>query len=295
MLLLICGCDQFFGLRNTVQVDAPPPTDAPDAQYFDAGLDAPFTCPTDGSVPVFLPQLHQDVLQDCFTYKVTSTGRAASLCTNDDGTPAYVGVGPIDGTLSPALGVPIPAVGSGDFFTDVWITTAPAGDILIVAGYFSTTPRMFRYQEQGNGTWAQISDFGLAVNGAPTMSGMSEGANPHVIRYDTAANFQELVDDGSNTWTTIITPSYAPADLGVGVHTYPQLSADGLRLTFVGSPPGTTGPQRIYYTSRAAITGRFAPAVPLSGVPFIADALMDPLCSRVYVSGLASVWFAQRK
>jgi len=50
----------------------------------------------------------------------------------------------------------------------------------------------------------------------------------------------------------------------------------------------------VMYSSRPTIQDRFGIAQPLEGVPLTLDHLNDD-CSRVYFSGLESVFFVQRR
>jgi hypothetical protein len=126
------------------------------------------------------------------------------------------------------------------------------------------------------------------------LSGLTTGPNRHLIQYTTSSYFEELIDDGSNTWATLVSPPITDIELGVTTHGSPRLSADGLRLVFLGSPAGANTPQRLYYTDRATISDRFRPADLLPGVPENSDAFMDNNCARVYAAGLGSMFFSQR-
>ena len=199
----------------------------------------------------------------------------------------------MDHAPAPASGLPSLVADPQNGLTKAWVV--PEGDIVIVAGSVAGTPRFTRFQHQSDDTWLQISDLGIAANFGFTMGGLTAGPTPHLIRYDSNADFQEVIDDGSNTWATNVMPSYSRAELGVGnVLTNPYLSADGLRMTFIGSPPGANSPQAVYYTDRPTIADRFRAAEVLPGVPLEAEAFLDPTCARVYLEALGSIFFEQR-
>ena len=55
-VLLGCGCNQVFGLRETQPIDA---------QQFDAAIDAPYACPPPGTQPAFAASLQQVIAKYC--------------------------------------------------------------------------------------------------------------------------------------------------------------------------------------------------------------------------------------
>ena len=69
LLALLAGCNQVFGLKETV------PTDA---QQFDAPPDAAFTCPPPGSQPAFAAILRQAVTKNCVSYTTSITANRAA-------------------------------------------------------------------------------------------------------------------------------------------------------------------------------------------------------------------------
>jgi hypothetical protein len=273
-VVLLCACNSILGLRSTQPFDA---------AYFDHPLDSPFSCPAAGNTPSFAPLGHRDIIKPCSMYtSSTSANRAAALCS--DAMYPYVAVGPIDGPLAPAYGVDTPPGTSSDAIRRVWIT--PEGDVLILAEAVSSSLQWRRFQLQPDGSWAQIPDLGLQNIFGSLMSGVTRGPMPRLVWYApnvATQQFQELGDDGSNTWQSVI-GNYTHADLNVDTMTDPQLSADGLRLIFLGAAPGATSSQ-LFYTDRATLTDRFRAAEPLSGAPYTIDAFLDDDCARLFYTG----------
>ena len=76
LVLLLCGCNQVFGLQETGQLDA---------AFFDAPADAPYACPPLGTAPRFAPQLTQFLVQRCDGYSGVTSGRAGASCKDGDG------------------------------------------------------------------------------------------------------------------------------------------------------------------------------------------------------------------
>ena len=71
-LLFVCGCNQVFGLRETVAIDA---------QQFDAPLDAPYACPAIGLQPAFGKILHQSIPKNCVSYTTSRSTRTGTRCS----------------------------------------------------------------------------------------------------------------------------------------------------------------------------------------------------------------------
>jgi hypothetical protein len=279
-VVVSCGCNGILGLGSTVAIDG---------RLFDTPIDSPYSCPATGTTPHFSPTVHRDIAQNCVEYTIsTTTGRAAAACS-DPGQPPYIGDGAIDGSLAPASG--IASITSPDSIAGVWLV--PEGDVVIVAGLVAGTARFRRFQRAADGSWSSITDLNISANSGFTMSGLTRGPAPHLVRYDINAEFEELGDDGSNMWATHVA-TFTRSTLGVGtVLTYPHLSGDGLRLLFIASPIGSSQ-QHVFYTDRARLGDPFRPADRLDELPVAIDTFLTDDCSRVYFTTGNEIGYAQR-
>ena len=69
--------------------------------------------------------------------------------------------------------------------------------------------------------------------------------------------------------------------------------ADGLRLVFVGQGVDTNFAQT-FYADRAQLADPFVQAVPLASAPVAYDPFLTTDCSRLYTSGLGSIFYARQ-
>jgi len=278
IVIAMCGCNQVFDLDSTRFVEPP-------REFFDAPIDAPFACPADSSTPRFSPLLRQVIAQDCKDY-ITSTEaqRAMALCVDLDTYELRAAEGPIDGVLTP-----VPGLDDASFALQ-FLRLAPEGNELI-AVYYATSRYEFRtYRRQSDATWTRAADFGTTT-AYLDISGPTRGPNRHVMQTGFDQKLHEFVQDAGGQWTEVT--SYTASELGVTYPAAPKLSSDGLRLMMTTTPPTSTI-VRVMYSSRPTIQDRFGIAQPLEGVPKTLDAHMNDDCSRVYFSGLESVFFVQR-
>jgi hypothetical protein len=260
-LLALVGCNQVFG-NHAVEQDPNP--------IFDAPLDAPFRCTEIGTSPEFSPLLHQYGVLNC-TYYAEVGGEAIGLCNNE------VEVGPIGGELQPAVG--IITDGSPD------PRLSPDGSYMLVGGNFANRVDLYRR----NGDWTLVGSTGLDslvlgniihVGGADRIleTEISEGV------------LKELVFDGNLSWTPIAT--HDASELGVTLKSA-WLTSDGLRLVGGAGEPDDADGGHIYYSDRASIGDSFRTAdkleIPMPPIPAMTDD-----CARIYMTGLGSVFFAQR-
>jgi hypothetical protein len=86
--------------------------------------------------------------------------------------------------------------------------------------------------------------------------------------------------------------SYTPAELGVAAAHSPMLTPDGLHVVFVGTD--SAAKSGMYYADRADTSARFSTGRLLVGVPVVDGAYVPEDCSRIYLSGLGSVFYAPR-
>lgn len=271
--LLACACNDIYGIRSTGLVDA---------RYFDAGIDAPFACPPAPETPQFSRNLIQAVLQPVYGYTTsTVTGRATGIDNN-------VGVveGPIDSTMTLAKGLANPiGCDSCAYFVSPRIT--PEGDgIYVLKAAFDA--HILLYQPT-DGTWLQTQDFGLAS----ALGSVTRGPVRHMITVDGAGNLREYALTDSGTLTQSDPVPYSPADLGVGSFPHgSMLTPDGLHMIFVAQDDKSK--EHVYYADRPDVGARFSMGRLMPEIPAVDEAYMTEDCSRIYLPGLGSVFYAPR-
>ncbi len=277
MVVALWACNQTFGLYETQQI----------REFFDAPLDAPFTCPAIGVAPEFSTILHQYAAQDCESLTISgSRGRAAGSCI-DSSFQSYVYVGPSDGLLVEIPNQPIPPP-----YTQFPRLT-PEGDELFVTPYSGTGlyGNLELHHLYDDGTWSAAIDTHVPTGATPdTISTPTSIAiGRRVLRFVPGdQTLHELLDDGSGTnWVEVASFPIDTKPFGM------KLSPDGLRLVFRAVVSTTS---TISYADRAAVGTPFNPSVPLVGAPpsGVLDVYMNDDCSRIYFTGVGSMFYEQR-
>jgi hypothetical protein len=270
-LVALCGCNSVLGVHSTEKRDAAMP-------YYDAPFDAPFACPPLGTAPRFTNVLRQAVFQDCTDYTTSAAaGLAVASCSN------AISAGPIDMPLT----VIVPLSTSVQYYRP---RLSPEGDAILMFVYDTTSGQHFEEFREVGGTWTLTEILPFAVAG-DIISAPTRSPNRHVLVVGTDASLHEMADQGGNVWTeTAVHPN---SELGVGNLGPPYLSTDGLRLMMGAVPQGGTMLLAMY-TDRDALDQPFRPAVPLVGVPGALDGFMTEDCSRIYMSGLESIFYVQQ-
>ncbi|MDB4958622.1 MAG: hypothetical protein JWO36_6191 [Myxococcales bacterium] len=285
-MFALCACNQIFGLKQVVERDAGVP-------FFDGAPDAPYACPPYGQRPFFGHGLFEAVAQRCTSYAIGGTDadpHAMGLCS-DPNVP--VGYGPADAPLSPvAFKIP-------DMTTLRSVRLAPEGDLAVVTIDNPYAPlTSFEVYKPTADAWTSAGVIATATYGcfgcAPVIvSTPTRGPNRHVVAYDYNQKLLfELEDQGAYPWVQV--SAQAIGDLGPMYIGSPiSLSADGLRMVFYANAGADFG---IYYADRMALSSPFEPAVWLSNLPHTSgtDPFLTQNCSRLYISGLDSVFFAKQ-
>lgn len=248
-LVVLCGCNQTFGLHRTQPVDGPSP-------------DAPFHCPPIGTAPAFSRLIRQSVFQDCDHLTISpDSGIAMAECF---APMSFIGSGPIDGQLAPVAELS-PALR--------YPRLSPDGNELLLQ-LSSTAIGVF--ERGSSGAWslgAQITIVAGDQFSTPTR------APRHLILATRLDNLvHELVEDPAG-WTEVA--SYPWATLGVTDMQGLDLSPDGFRLVFTGTA-GTNLDYQMLYADRPSQDARFGPAVPIAGAPVEYDPFLTEDCSRLY-------------
>jgi len=271
-LLLLCGCNQVFGLRETI---------ANDAQLFDAPPDAPYACPAAGAQPQFSKVLQQSLAKNCISYTTSPTAdRAVAYCLDLDA----IADGPVDGDLQLAE---MPAPDKLD-----WPRLTPEGDETWARRRGSTaTFAVYRWESEHR--WTHVRDLAISNTGRDdiiTAPSRRVGGKRRFLRHAFSEfKVYEYEDDG--TTTSVVRTYDIAGDLGVYFVQFPNLDADGLRLVFVGQAP-TSNITQTFYADRARLADSFSSASALGTAPVAYDPFLTPDCSRLYTSGLGSIFYA---
>lgn len=265
-LFALGACNWAHDLAPTQLVDAP-------------GPDAPARCTTDGPPPFSL-RVTQAVIQSCADYTVHE-GTAIAACGSLTAT--TLAAGPLDGPLAPLAITPTVA---GAYLTAPRLT--PDGDLLVHQEVLPGRTAIASFYQQDEG-WRWRADLPFALGAFERVGMPSRGPRRHVMvtRID---RVEEAIEDDTGTWTTTTLPFAA---LGVTrVKSAIHLSADGLRAVFADSAD-TPSALAIRYAVRARIDTPFAGSYPLA-VPAAQDPFLTEDCSRLYFSGLDSIFYAQQ-
>lgn len=267
LLVWACACNWAYGLDPTQLADAP-------------GPDAPPRCTTDGP-PAFSPRVTQAVVQPCHDYTIHEH-TAIAAC----GGPfqLVLGEGPIDAPLRPIDIAPTRAEA-----TLVSPRFTPEGELLVHQQTIDRISIASIYRRDGE-AWTWSYDLPFALERFELAGMPSRGPQRHLMVSRTT-QFEEAIDDGTGTWTTAVWPATI---LGVDrLHGPINLSRDGLRAVFVGTS-GDTALTR--YATRPQIDVPFAGSyvldVPVASPP---DNFLTEDCSRLYFSGLDSIFYAPQR
>jgi hypothetical protein len=265
---VLAGCNQFFELRETREVDA---------AYFDAPLDAPFACPPIGTPPTFGRLVYQATSGRCRQYAVSDTG-AIAVCQDSAGSPDRISEGPVGGDLVTAMGF-----AAGDSNPRI----SPEGDVVLVTRYIpdNPTPRQIlsRYQRDA-ASWSFVGDLPVTIPRLEvpwTISSPTRGPDPRMlVRVPGSPNLLRELD----VTTGSMLAEYTPTDLGLdGFASGPVLSADGLRFVMSGFRGGEW---LLFYGDRPDIGQRFGVLVVLNTLSATNPSHLPDDCSRLYFTGL---------
>lgn len=279
LVLGLCGCNQIFGLGRT--------NSAPiDAVYFDAPTDAPFTCPPIGTTPHFATDPHQVVYEDCDQYELTSDGTLALLtCVG------AISQGPPTGPF-----VAIPELASDSATQRQNVRMSPDGDQLILQEQ-SAGPQFVRYTHGSDGAWIRgdvLAWPSTLASSVYSVSTQTRGLPRRFLAVDNDGYLDEVIDDGTSQLQ--FQRRYLQGELGVFNFTQPMLSPDGLRVVLYGTHPQPDGSvlQAVWYSDRPSLDVDFRPFEALPDVPIVQDTFFAEDCSRLYFSGIGSIWYVQR-
>ncbi|HSD89398.1 MAG TPA: hypothetical protein VLB44_17835 [Kofleriaceae bacterium] len=266
LLTLLLGCNQIYGLDKTQPIDA---------AYFDA---PPATCPALGTPPVFGQDFQQVVFQPCSDYTLSSSGRALARCNR------VISEGPIGGALVGAVGLEQTADLTYDH-----PRLHPDGQSVVVRMIDRTVPRTsFGVFARTDAGWGKTSEFSVPYQ---MLGSSTPSRDNHVLVVASGGGLRELADDGAGTWNEVLVHDFA--ELGItSLGDQVDLSADGLRLIFIGTAIGKSS-VNLLYADRAAETERFSTATPMPSVEYLPNGFLTEDCGRLYFSGLGTVFYVE--
>ena len=272
--VMLCACNQVYGLE---------PTATRDAAYFDAPIDAPFSCPPLGAPLAFSPKLSQLAL-DCAFYTASTTKNVALASCRDAADVLHVSIGPVDGPFTPlaAVGTPTPSLELSQ------PQLAFDGDLFLLHGYdISSNVSEVRVYRDAGGTWVRGGDFPapLAVTTNP-----SRAPGRRVVYQLAPTDVREMYENADETWSP--GPAHPVAMLGVPDARVMWLSPDARRMLFAVNAQSTETAY-LAFTERASTADSFGPHTRLD-LPLVFDPFILEDCSRIYFSGLRSVFYAQQ-
>jgi hypothetical protein len=286
-ILLVCGCNQIFGIDRTVSLDAAT-----------ADAASPPKCPDIGTAPTFSGELRQLQTKRCYAY-VPSDTRALATCL----LPNFLSElrsGPVDGELAPAT------INSIDPITP---RLAPEGDFFVAIGPPTATglPTMAEYALVGD-TWTLQRT--TQVNGMD-FSTPSRGPKRRVIYLDfdpimqVPTNALVELEQTSTGWVFKNSVSYDKITPTTYWIQSLSLSADGLRLLFInqidmqptglGDPPMLEGGPTVFYADRVSLDVPFEKFQPLTAVPTGVDwPYLTQDCGKIYFAALDTVFYLKQ-
>ena len=263
MLLALVGCNQLLDLRQTKTVDA---------AFFDAPTD--LGCPIDRA-PQFSRLLTQVVQQPVTHYTVTTSGRAIGACI-DPNYRYHLCEGPVDGVLAAVSLSPSPD-GPYSFVPRL----SQDGQRIYLKTDVST---LLAFRRNSDGTWSQITPPGLPPTTAflSPIAGTSGG--DRFLLTGNGLSFEEWTDEGGTWHMTAVHPK---TEFGVEFSSL-TMTADGLEALLFDN-------QLVHYTTRDAVDRPFRTAVAIMGLPRTSTLYLTDDCSRVYATGLGSIFYVHRE
>jgi hypothetical protein len=283
LVLTVCaGCNQWYRLDST-QLEP-----QRDAAYFDAPIDAPFTCPPPGGSLEFSRLLHQ-IPQTCNTFELTAAMDIATAYCSDQ-MPSQISSGPVDGPLKPNAS--LVSIGSNVLDNP---HLAPEGDQLFVRNWDRNTVVGFvRVYDRTGDSFTLAHDVTMA---GTTWDSFVKFGRPSAgpirrmfLQNPSSSSLTEVSIDGSGVATAMHTYSYD--ELGTTyVFTMPSLSSDGLRIVFEASLGSING---IVYSDRASIDDVFRAGTLVPDIPPTVDPFLTEDCARLYFSAIGNVFWVKR-
>jgi hypothetical protein len=285
-LLLLCSCNSILGLETTRQEHV----------FFDAMPDAPFGCPASGP-PAFSPAFTQILSgDDCHGYTTSRTTQTATAqCTIDITllTPVIL-QGPADSNqiapagFDPALTNPMVEPKLAPDGDELWVAE-PDGSTGSQILYYQPSPPVNGMPQWITPTLVLSSPDPFIRVGTPTRAGTSR----RVMYLDSSNLVHELAQQPDGSWTD--TPLMQKSKIETfSATSAPNLTPDGMHMVFAGSLSSANNRLGVVYAARASLDVPFTfdDMAIVDGAP---DQATTPFltedCSRVYFSGLSSVFY----
>jgi hypothetical protein len=277
-LVALFGCNQVLGIGPSVLADA---------QQYDSPLDAPYACPSAGTSPRFARNLHQVTTTNCNDYTFSAeANRSTGWCLDPTGTTVGIWEGTYDmDDMHPAVGFDTPGI---DVY-DPRLT--PEGDQLYVKVIQGVNTRIVVYQRDPGG-WMPDHNVAALVSNADQVASVSRGPTRRlfIIRN---YSLREVEVDATGASTELA--PYTEVSFGLTSIFNPRVTADGLRLVVSGTSSSIPR-MALYVASRPDLASRFGPATVIENIPSTtASASLSTDCSRLYFSGLESVFYVQQQ
>lgn len=267
--IIACGCNQVFGLRETV---LPPP-------------DAPPSCPAPGAPLQFASGSVGVVSESCVGYThSTSANLAVAACVQAGGY--IIKEGALDASALVEAGL-TPSIAGATFDQ---VALSRDGAQLYVRQVASAASTFLRYRRTGDRWGSPEAAFAMAQLMTNDSIGVPSDDNGDGRRLVVGSTISllELVEDASGMWRFRRESLFA--DLGVSYVAQPNLSPDALRVVFYGTRTQSGGAM---YSERATRDATFGPARAISGIPSSAQTpFMTDDCGRLYYSTTNAVVYA---
>jgi hypothetical protein len=269
-LVLLCACDQLFGLQTTIQIDA---------QFFDAPADAPFACPPIGTTPQYNPYVTLIAANGCVMYSPSfGTGHGVGLCDGD------IYEGPFEGPMKLVV-----ANSDPNSFLDLPRLSLDGKHLYVRKTSFSTgVTSILAYASDSNGNWTPAPSPGLPAQPNLWFSTFVRAVDGDRVMLSTPGG--GTLDEWTNAggaWHQLAT--HPATELGVQSVDVTTITSDGLRLLFRDASVLDEDPQ--LYSDRPDQSSPFRPGQPLAGVPpRLGDATMADDCSHVFFTGLSALF-----
>ncbi|MBL0217093.1 MAG: hypothetical protein IPQ07_24870 [Myxococcales bacterium] len=283
VLVVLCACNPVFGLKPTTEE---PPIDA---QFFDAPIDAPFTCWAPSSPPpTFSRALHQLIQPErCSEYTIAGD-RAAATCLATGQYRIYQGV--VDGPLTPIATLDDTPQ---DRFEHPRM--APEGGLLFVRKVpkLGTSPptTIVAYRSNASHDWSPAFTVTPSLGYSETFGTPSLGPKRRMMIVGGPSIMREVEIDDAGTMTTIRLYDSTNFPFN-GLPIAPNLSPDGLRMTTYA---GINNLYAMYVADRASLDQPFT--AQKIDLPLVYDSFLTRDCNRIYfsVTDLGTVFFVERE
>jgi hypothetical protein len=273
VLLALCACNQVFGSDAVRLVDA---------HYFDGLIDGATHCPATGQTPVFSPQLHAAIDQNCRGYQISSDrGSAIAECSSGNTVAIFEGAQDQSLTQVPTL----PTSDENTVF-DV-ARLSPEGDLIILTTFdlTTTTTAVHTFTRDATG-WTPGAD--LPFPQFNTVSPPSRGPDRRILVYESKALGHEFQEDANGQWSEVRLVTIGSDALPHLVY----LSPDALRI-IVFEGMGESTPAHTLYADRASRDSDFNPPIEIATTAIPpGEVFVTEDCARVYVSSVEEVFFA---